>query len=45
MVATEKEKKKFEMQYELAQVEHWKATQGIRRLDITDDEAEKWEIK
>lgn len=45
MIAAEKEKKKAEMPYEMAQVEHWKAQQGIRRLDISDSDAEKWEIK
>ena len=39
----EKEKKRAEMPYDLAQVEHWKATQGIRRLDISDEEAEGWQ--
>jgi hypothetical protein len=45
MLTAEKEKKKSEMPYELARVEHYKSTQGIRRLEISDGEAEKWEIK
>ena len=45
MVAADKEKKKAEMPYDLAQVEYWKAAQGLKRLDISDSEAEKWDIK
>lgn len=44
MSEADKEKRRGEVPFDLAQVELWKATQGLRRLDVSEEEAMKWQF-